>query len=141
MIVGVENEPPLSERGMRIYLFYPLCVRHCDSVRQPFPLHPTKGLRTFLILKMSSQVNRGYIHTEDAFRPAKAKGSHTCREILMTQTASSAGGGFFNVRTLKADGAPPWAFRGLCEDHFKLIVADADRSLRTPEGRLFEGPA
>ena len=53
-------------------------------------------------------------------------------EILATplmRTASSAGGGFSNVRTLKADGAPPGAFRGLSEDHFELIVVDADRSV------------
>ena len=51
------------------------------------------------------------------------------------------GGGFSNVRTLEANGAPPKAFRGLTEDHFGLIVADADRSLRSPEGRLSEEPA
>ena len=47
----------------------------------------------------------------------------------MTQTASSVGGGFFDATTLKASGAPPDALRGLSEDHFRLIVADADRSL------------
>ena len=59
----------------------------------------------------------------------------------MTQTASSAGGGFSNVRTLKANGAPPEAFRGPSEDHFQLMAADADRSLISEEGRLSEGPA
>ena len=58
----------------------------------------------------------------------------------MTRTAFSAGGGFSNVRTLKADGdgAPPEAFRGLSEDHSGLIVADADRygPLRSTEGPL-----
>ena len=116
-------------------------MRHCDSVRQSFPLRSTKGPRTFLILKMSSQVSRGYIHTEDAFRLAKAKEFHVRREILMTQTASSVGRGFSNARTLKVNGAPPEAFGGLSEEHFGLIVADEDRSLRSPEGRLSERPA
>ena len=44
----------------------------------------------------------------------------------MTQTASSVGGGFFDATTLKASGAPLDALRGLSEDHFRLIVADAD---------------
>ena len=83
---------------------------------------------------------RLHILTEDAFRPAKAKDLHICREILMTHTASLAGGGFSNVRTLKANGAPPEAFRGLSEEHFGLIVGDADISLKSPEGRLSEGP-
>ena len=81
------------------------------------------------------------MHTEDAFRPAKTKDSHISIEILMTHTASLAGKGFSNVRTLKDNGAPPEAFRGLSEDHFGLIVADADRSLRSPEGKLSEGLA
>ena len=59
----------------------------------------------------------------------------------MSQTASSVGEGFSYVRALKANGALPGAFRGLSEDHFGLIVVDADRSLRSPEGRLSEGPA
>ena len=59
----------------------------------------------------------------------------------MSQTASSVGGGFSYVGTLKANGALPEAFRGLSEDHFGLIVADADISLRSPEGRLSEGTA
>ena len=58
----------------------------------------------------------------------------------MTHTASLAGGGFSNVRTLKANGAPPEAFRGLSEEYFGLIVGDADISLKSPEGRLSEGP-
>ena len=32
----------------------------------------------------SSGQQRLHIHTEGAFRPAKAKDSHVCREILMT---------------------------------------------------------
>ena len=47
------------------------------------------------------------LHIEDALRPAKAKDSHICREILMMQTPSLVGGGFSIVRTLKANGAPP----------------------------------
>ena len=57
LIVGVENEPPGLERGVKFYIFYPLCMCHCHSVRQHFPLHPTEGPRTFLILKRSSQVS------------------------------------------------------------------------------------
>ena len=45
----------------------------------------------------------------------------------MTQMASSVGGGFSNVRTLKANGAAPEAFRGLSEDHFGFIAHNADR--------------
>ena len=68
------------------------------------------------------------IHTqEDAFRLARSKNSHICREILKTQTASSVIGGFSNERALKANGAPPEIFRGLCEDHFRFVAADADR--------------
>ena len=62
-------------------------------------------------------------------------------EILLLQTASSLGGGFPYVRTLKANGALPEAFRGLSENHFGLIVADADRSLRSSEEGLSEGSA
>ena len=104
-------------------------------------MHPKKGPRTFLILKRSSQVSRGYTYIQTTIQACKAKDSHICREIFKTQMASSVGGGFSNVRTLKANGAPPKAFRGLTEDHFGLIVADADRSLRSPEGRLSEEPA
>ena len=43
--------------------------------------------------------------------------------------ASSVGGGFSNVRTLEANGAPPEAFRDLYEDHFGCLAADADRDL------------
>ena len=51
----------------------------------------TKGPRAFLTLKRSSQVSKGYTNTEDAFRPAR---THMSREILMTETVSSVGGGF-----------------------------------------------
>ena len=78
-----------------------------------------------------------HIDTEDA----QKQRTHICREILMTQTSSSVGGGFSIVRTLKANGAPPEAFRGRSEGHFELIAADADRSIRSPEGKLSEGPA
>ena len=45
----------------------------------------------------------------------------------MTQMASSVGGGFFNVKILKTNGAAPEAFRGLSEDHFGFKAANADR--------------
>ena len=80
---------------------------------------------------------RLHIDTEDA----QKQRTHICREILMTQTSSSVGGGFSIVRTLKANGAPPEAFRGRSEDHFEFIAADADRSTRSPEGKLSEGPS
>ena len=70
---------------------------------------------------------RLHTQTEGAFRLARAKNSHICREILKTQMASSVSGGFSNERALKANGAPPEIFRGLCEDHFRFIAADADR--------------
>ena len=40
-----------------------------------------------------------------------------------------------------ADGAPPEAFRGRSEYHFEFTAADADRSIRSPEGKLSEGPS
>ena len=73
-----------------------------------------------------------YIDTEHA----EKKRTHICREMLMTQTYSSVGGGFSIVRTLKANVAPPEALRGLSEDHFKFIATDADRSIRSSEGKL-----
>ena len=48
---------------------------------------------------------RLHTHAEGAFRPASAKDSHICREILTKQMASSVGGGFSNERTLKANCA------------------------------------
>ena len=59
-------------------------------------------------------------HTEGAFRPASAKDSH-----FTTQMASSAGGGFYNGRILKANGASLEAFRGLFKNHFRFIATDA----------------
>ena len=47
----------------------------------------------------------------------------------MTHMAPSVGRGFSNVRILKANCAPPEAFRGLSEDHFGFTAADADRDL------------
>ena len=88
---ALENGPLGSERGVKFHHFHPLWVRHCDLVRQSIPLHLTKGPRIFLILKRSSQVSKGYTHTEGAFRHAR---THICREILTTETASSVGGGF-----------------------------------------------
>ena len=41
------------------------------------------------------------------------------------QLASSVGGGFSNERVLKANGASREASRGLFEDHFRFIAADA----------------
>ena len=67
------------------------------------------------------------VHTEDAFRPTKAKEREICREIIMMQVVFLVGGGFSDVRTLEANGAPPEAFRGLSEDHFGFIAADVDR--------------
>ena len=128
--------PSIGEWG-EILPFSSPCVRHCDSVRQLFLLHPTKGPRTFLIPTRSSQVSRGYTDTEDA----QQQRTHICREILMTQASSSVGGGFSIVRTLKANGAPTETFRGRSEDHFEFIAADADRSIRSPEGKLSEGPS
>ena len=92
MIDALENGPLRSERAVKFHHFYPLWVRHCDLVRLPFLLHLTKGARTFLVLmKRSSQVSKGYTHTEGAFRPAR---THICIEILTTETVSSVGGGF-----------------------------------------------
>ena len=45
----------------------------------------------------------------------------------MTRMASLVGGGSSNVRTLEANGAAPESFRGLSEDHFGFIAANADR--------------
>ena len=90
LLGAVENGLLGSERGLKFTLL-PLWVRHCDLVSQPFPLHLTKGPKTFLILKRPSQVNRGDKHTGGAFRSAM---THICREILTMQMASSVGGGF-----------------------------------------------
>ena len=79
-----------------------------------------------------SGLQRLHIDTENAQKQM----THICREILMAQTSSSVGGGFSVVRTLKANGAPPETFGGCSEDHFKFIVADADRSIRSPEEKL-----
>ena len=76
-----------------------------------------------------SDKQRLHIHTESTFSTAKVNDAHICREILMTQMTSSVGGGFSNVRTLEANGAPPEAFRYLYEDHLGLLAADADRDL------------
>ena len=46
--------------------------------------------------------------------------------------ASAVGGGFSNDCVLDANGASPEASRGLFEDHFRFIVADA--SDRDPFG-------
>ena len=101
--------------------FPTLWVCHCDSVRQPFPLHPTKGPGAFLVLTRSSQVAAiTHTHTEGDFRPASGNDSH-----ITTQMASSVGGGFSNKRLLNVNGASPEAFRGLFEDHFRFIAADA----------------
>ena len=59
----------------------------------------------------------------------------------MSQTASLVSGGFSNVRTLNANGHLLRLLEDSLKDHFGLIVADEDRSLRSQEGRLFEGPA
>ena len=91
LIDAVENGPLGSERGVSLHSFHPVWMRHCNLVRQPFPLHLTKGPRTFLILRRSSQVRRGYTHTEGTSKPARA---HICSEILTTEMASSVGGGF-----------------------------------------------
>ena len=91
MIDAVENGPLGSERGVKFHYPPPLWVRHCDLVRQPFPLHLAKAPRTFLILKRSSQVSKGHTHTDGAFRPAR---THICIEILTTETFFSVGGGF-----------------------------------------------
>ena len=109
----IENGPLGSERGVMFHHFQPLWVRHCDLVRQPFPLHPTKGPRAFLILKRSSQVSKGYTLTECACRPAR---THICRD-------PHDGDGHFgwrrihNKRTLKANES---LFR-LSEDSLKII--------------------
>ena len=83
MIDALENGPPGSQIGVKLHNFHPLRVRYCDLVRQPFSLHLTKGPRTFLILKRSSQVSKGYTHTKGTFRPAR---TYICREILTTET-------------------------------------------------------
>ena len=100
-----------------------------------FLLHPTKDQRTFLILKNIPDHLRpaevSHTHTEGAFRPASAKDSDICREILTKQMTSSAGGGFSNERALKANGTPlrHHHFRGLAEDHFRFTASDAERGL------------
>ena len=88
-----------------------------------------------------SDQQRLHIHTQDAFRHAKAKDSHVCRDPQDGRLPLSVDGGFSNVRTFKANGAPSKASRGLSKDHFGLIATNANRSLRSPEGRLSEGLA
>ena len=67
------------------------------------------------------------MHTEGAFRPAKGKDAHICREILVMQMASSVREGLSNVTTLRAYGASPEAFRELYEGQVGFQAADADR--------------
>ena len=109
LIDAVVNGPLGPDRGMKFHPFHPLWKCHCDLVSQSFPLHLTKGQRTFLILKKSSRVSRGYTHTEGAFRPAR---THLQRD------PHDADGlfGYWripNVGTLKVNSAPLEAFRGL----------------------------
>ena len=109
MTDAFENGPLVSERGVKFHHFHPLWARHCDLVRQSFPLYLTEGPRTFLILKRSSQVSKGYTHTEGAFKPAR-----THLQIDPHDGASLFGWWrITNERTLKANGVPLEAFRGL----------------------------
>ena len=65
-------------------------------------------------------MQRLHTQTEGAFGSASAKDSH-----ITLHMASSVGGGFSNERVLNVDGASPEASRGLFEDHFRFIAADA----------------
>ena len=99
----------VSERAVKFHHFLPLWVRHCELARQPFPLYLTKGPRTFLILKRSSQVSKGYMHTEGAFKPASThlqRGSHDGASLFGWWRITSE-------RTLKANVAHLEAFRVL----------------------------
>ena len=57
-------------------------------------------------------------------------------ETLTTQTATSFGSGFSNERTVKANCAPPEAFRRLSEDHVRFIAVDADEVPLTPRRKF-----
>ena len=67
LTVSAENGPPGSERARgKMSPFPTLWARHCNSVKQPFPLHPMKGPRTFLILRDHIRSQRLHTHTEGA---------------------------------------------------------------------------
>ena len=129
-IFRAENWPPrVRDRGEISYLTSPLCAPLQFS-RTAFYFAPDKRPENIPDPEeVISDKQRLHIHTESTFRPAKVKDAHICREILMTQMTSSVGGGFSNVRTLEANGAPPEAFRDLYADHFGFLAADADRDL------------
>ena len=132
MIDDLKNGLLGSERGVKIPHVHPPWVRHRNLVRQSFPLHLTKGPQTFLIMKRSSQVSKGYTHTEGAFRPAR---THICRERERERDPHDRDGLFSwwripNERTLNANGAPLEAFRGFSEDHFRS-VGGADAGQRS----------
>ena len=111
---------------MKFYLFHPLVCT--TEIQTTFSFAPDKRPENIPDPdEVISGQQRLHIDTEDAQKQ---------REILMTQTSSSVGGGFSIVRTLKASGAPPEASRGRSEDHFQFIAADADRSIGSSEGKL-----
>ena len=93
-----------------------LVLNRTNSVGQPFPWHHTKGARTFLTLKGSSQMGRGYTHIQRALSGLQVQRTLISAErSSRQQKASSVNGVFSKQSTLEADGAPP-EIRSLSED-------------------------
>ena len=142
LIVGVENEPPRSDRGMKFYLFVPIvCATAIQSdslflcTRQKAREH-SWSWRGHLRSAEVTHTHRGRIQA------CKSKGlSYLQRYPHDGRLPLSVDGGFSNVKTCKANGAPSETFRGLSKDIFGLIATNADRALRSPEERLSEGVA
>ena len=129
MIAGVENGPRIGERG-EISPCSPTLGAPMRFSQTAFSFAPDKRPEDILnpkeVISGQQRLHR-HTHTEGAFRPGSAKDAHICRGILTTQIATSVGGEFSDERTLKANGAPPEAFRRLSEDHSRFRAADADR--------------
>ena len=85
MIFGVENEPPAgSDRGVKFSLFIPFVCATAIQSDSLFLCTRQKARNIPDLEEVISGQQRLHIHTKDAFRLAKAKDSHICREILMT---------------------------------------------------------
>ena len=134
--------PQDRTEGCKFTFLSPLCAPLPFS-QTAFSFAPDKRPENIPDLEeIISGQQRLHIRIEDAFRHVKNKGlSYMQRDNHNGRLPLSVDGGFSNVGTFKANGAPSEAFRGLSKDHFRLIATNADRSLGSPEGRLSEGPA
>ena len=91
MIVGVENEPPGSERGVNFSLFIPFvraAAIQSDSLFLGTRQRPEHISDPEDVISSQQRLNIQRTHSD----LQKAKESHICREILITQTTSSVGG-------------------------------------------------